>query len=163
MKVESIFNLEKIAMQKKAVLQSSESQIPIPELDAVQIPYRHESVYPVSVDDLLRVLENLLNDIDNSRLRNKDMRLEPVESFSRFDDYLLKFEEQLEIYENSIRNLLSASGKSISFYQIISRMESIEAIRYFIALLYLAMKGKVLLEQYDGCVPDGDIKISAII
>jgi segregation and condensation protein A len=163
MKVESIFNLEKIAMQKKAVIQSSDSQIPIPELDAVQIPYRHESMYPVSVDDLLRVLENLLNDIDNSRLKNKDMRLEPLESFGSFDDYLLKFEEQLDIYENSITNLLSASGISISFYEIISRMESIEAIRYFIALLYLAMKGKVLLEQYDGCIPDGDIKISAII
>jgi segregation and condensation protein A len=162
LKVESIFNLEKIAMQKKEVLQNYEAQTPIPELNGLQIPYRHESMYPVSVEDLLTVLENLLQEIDNSRLKNKDMRLEPLESFVNFNDYLLKFEEQLEAYEKSIMSLLCASGKNISFYEIISSKESIEAIRYFIALLYLATKGKVLLEQSDGFIHDGDIKISAI-
>jgi segregation and condensation protein A len=162
LKVETIFNLEKIAMQKKEIEPNYELHAPIPELNAMQIPYRHESMYPVSVDDLLRVLENLLHEIDNSRIKNKDMRLEPVESFVNLNDYLLKFEEQLQVYENSIMNLLDARGAECSFNQIISKMETIEAIRYFIALLYLATKRRVLLKQSDVTITDADIKISAV-
>ena len=161
LKVETIFNLEKIAMQKKELVRNDKAETPIPELNALQIPYRNESLYPVSVDDLLRVLENLLHEIGNSRIKNKDMRIEPLESFVNFDDYLLKFEQQLEAYENSIIKLLDASGKECSFNEITSKMGAIEAVRYFIAVLYLATKGRVLLEQDDGINLDGDIKISA--
>jgi chromatin segregation and condensation protein Rec8/ScpA/Scc1 (kleisin family) len=36
-------------------------------------------------------------------------------------------------------------------------MESLEVARYFIALLYLATKGKILLEQIE---ESGDVKIT---
>src|SRR3990167_2617711 len=60
MKVESIFALQKAAMEKKpdrksTRLNSSHSQI----------SYRHESTYPVTLDELLGQLENLIGSIAN--------------------------------------------------------------------------------------------------
>ena len=48
MKVESIFALQKAAMEKKPMHQRTDIDI-----ELIDIPYRHESTYPVSLDDLL--------------------------------------------------------------------------------------------------------------
>ena len=48
MKVESIFALQKAAMEKKPMHQRTDVDI-----ELIDIPYRHESTYPVSLDDLL--------------------------------------------------------------------------------------------------------------
>ena len=49
MKVESIFALQKAAMEKKPLINRRDVDI-----DILDIPYRHESTYPVSLDELLR-------------------------------------------------------------------------------------------------------------
>ena len=51
MKVESIFALQKAAMEKKPLLNRRDVDI-----DILDIPYRHESTYPVSLDELLDYL-----------------------------------------------------------------------------------------------------------
>src|ERR671931_2298624 len=50
LKVESIFRLEKIAMQRKRLVEDHRSQQPIPDLNPVEIPFRIESTYPVSLE-----------------------------------------------------------------------------------------------------------------
>ena len=146
LKVESIFRLEKIAMQRKGVDEHQQYQS-IPDLNPVEIPFRIESTYPVSLEDLLQVLENMISELANPKPKKKQLDLEPVESFD-FDQYLIKFEHILQRYEDMIFDIVSADGEAI-FKILVAKMESIEIVRCFIAVLYLAMKGKIDLVQIE--------------
>jgi segregation and condensation protein A len=145
LKVESIFRLEKIAMQRKGV---DEHQLQsVPDLNPVEIPFRIESTYPVSLEELLHVLENMISELANPKPKKKQLNLEPVETFD-FDQYLIKFEHILQRYEDMIFDIVTADGEAI-FNILVAKMEPIEIVRCFIAVLYLAMKGKVNLEQIE--------------
>ena len=146
LKVESIFRLEKIAMQRKAVDEHQQYQS-IPDLNPVEIPFRIESTYPVSLEELLQVLENMISELANPKPKKKQLDLEPVETFD-FDQYLIKFEHILQRYEDMIFDIVSADGEAI-FQILVAKMEPIEIVRCFIAVLYLAMKGKVDLVQIE--------------
>jgi segregation and condensation protein A len=146
LKVESIFRLEKIAMQKEGV-EISQPLKAIPQLNPIEIPYRIEPTYPVSLEDLLRVLENMIFELANPRPKRKQIELEPVQTFN-FDQYLLKFEQILEEYENMILDIVRADG-SIMFKTLVKKMELIDVVRCFIAILYLAMKEKINLESIE--------------
>ena len=146
LKVESIFRLEKIAMQRKGVDEHQQYQS-IPDLNPVEIPFRIESTYPVSLEDLLQVLENMISELANPKPKKKQLDLEPVESFD-FDQYLIKFEHILQRYEDMIFDIVSADGEAI-FKILVAKMEPIEIVRCFIAVLYLAMKGKIDLVQIE--------------
>jgi len=146
LKVESIFALEKIAMQRKG-LDDPNSQQPVPQLNPVELPFRIESTYPVSVDELLHMLENMIMELANPRPRKKQLELEPVQTFD-FDQYLVKFEQIIQGYEDMIFDIVSADGLLL-FKTLVAKMEPVEMARCFIAMLYLAMKGKVKLDQPD--------------
>jgi segregation and condensation protein A len=156
LKVESIFALEKIAMQRKG-LDDSNSQQPVPQLNPVELPFRIESTYPVSVDELLHMLENMIMELANPRPRKKQLELEPVQTFD-FDQYLVKFEQIIQGYEDMIFDIVSADGLLL-FKTLVAKMEPVEMARCFIAMLYLAMKGKVELDQPD---ESDDVKITLI-
>jgi segregation and condensation protein A len=151
LKVESIFALEKIAMQKKGLNdpsndQQQQQQLPIPELNPIELPFRFEATYPVSVEDLLSMLENMIMELANPRSKKKkqELELEPVETFN-FDQYLIKFEKIIEDYEDMIYDIVTADGV-LMFKALVAKMESVEMARCFIAMLYLAMKGKINLD-----------------
>jgi segregation and condensation protein A len=146
LKVESIFRLEKIAMQRKGVDEHQPHQS-VPDLNPVEIPFRIESTYPVSLEELLHVLENMISELANPKPKKKQLNLEPVEIFD-FNQYLIKFEHILQRYEDMIFDIVSADGEAI-FKILVAKMEPIEIVRCFIAVLYLAMKGKVNLEQIE--------------
>ncbi|MFQ5921051.1 MAG: chromosome segregation protein ScpA [Nitrososphaerales archaeon] len=145
-KVESIFALERIAMQRKSVRDRSI----IENLNVLEMPYRFEATYPVSLEELLAVLEGMLQHIANPR--HKELEIEPVES-SELDKYLMRFEELLEKYKNTLFERVSRA-KTLLLGKFVRGMEPVEAARYFIAMLYLAMHGRVNLEQ-----TEDDIKI----
>lgn len=155
LKVESIFALEKIAMQRKGI--EDPNQLPIPQLNPVELPFRIESTYPVSVEDLLHMLENMIMELANPRPRKKQVELEPVQGFD-FDQYLVKFEQVIQRYEDMIMDIVSADG-TVMFKALAEKAEQVEVARYFIAMLYLAMKGKVELEQHEG---SDDVKITFV-
>lgn len=155
LKVESIFRLEKIAMQRKGLDDDHRLEQPIPDLNAVEIPFRIESTYPVSLEDLLSVLENMISELANPRQKKKQLRLEPVETFN-FDQYLVKFEQILQRYEDMIFDIINADGMAM-FKMLVKKMEPIEVVRYFIAMLYLAMQGRVDLEEIESLE---DVKIT---
>ena len=148
LKVESIFVLEKIAMQKKGLNDSTndQQQLPIPQLNPIELPFRIEPTYPVSVEDLLHMLENMIMELANprSKRRKQELELEPVETFN-FDQYLIKFEKIIEDYENMIYDIVAADGM-LMFKTLVNKMESVEIARCFIAMLYLAMKRKIMLD-----------------
>ncbi|MDP8888158.1 MAG: chromosome segregation protein ScpA [Thermoproteota archaeon] len=151
LKVESIFVLEKIAMQKKGLNdptndQQQQQQLPIPQLNPIELPFRIEPTYPVSVEDLLHMLENMIIELTNPRSKRKkqELELEPVETFN-FDQYLIKFEKIIQDYEDMIYDIVAADG-ILMFKTLVNKLEPVEMARCFIAMLYLAMKLKIKLD-----------------
>ena len=53
-------------MQRKELDDDPQLQQPIPDLSAIEIPFRIESTYPVSLEDLLHVLENMISELGKS-------------------------------------------------------------------------------------------------
>ena len=151
LKVESIFVLEKIAMQKKGLndpnKEEEEQQLPIPQLNPIELPFRIESTYPVSVEDLLHMLENMIMELANprSKRRKQEIELEPVETFD-FDQYLIKFEKIIQDYEDMIFDIVAADG-ILMFKTLVNKLGPVEMARCFIAMLYLAMKQKIKLDH----------------
>jgi segregation and condensation protein A len=145
LKVESILQLEKISKTKKGI--EVVDIKPIPNLKPIEIPFRIEPTYPVTLEELLHVLENMINALANPRPRRNQLNLESVETFN-FDEYLMKFEKILQSYEDMIFDIVTAD-KTVEFKNLTLKMNQIEIVRCFIALLYLAMKRKIFLEQKD--------------
>jgi len=151
LKVESIFALEKIAMQKRGLNEPTNDQklqLPIPQLNSIELPFRIEPTYPVSVEDLLQMLENMIMELANPRSKRKkqELELEPVETFD-FDQYLIKFEKIIQDYEDMIYDIVAADG-ILFFKTLVNKMEPVEMARCFIAMLYLAMKSKITVDHH---------------
>ncbi|MBI2006846.1 MAG: chromosome segregation protein ScpA [Nitrosopumilales archaeon] len=151
MKVESIFALQKAAMETKPLRQRSDVNI-----ELLQIPYRHESTYPVTLDELLGLLENLIGSIANPRSRRGgQMSFEPLEA-PDFKDYFISLENLIGKYQELIVSKISPTGSGL-LRNIVADLDPIDAIRCFFAILFLARDQKVELEQIDE-----DIKITMI-
>ena len=148
MKVESIFALQKAAMDKKPSFQRTDVDI-----ELIDIPYRHESTYPVSLDDLLGLLQNLIGTIANPQSRrNKKLDIEPIEA-PDFQEYFISLESIIGKYEELIMKKI-ASKKFGLLQEIIAELDQVDSIRCFFAALFLARDQKVDLEQQND-----DIKI----
>ena len=141
MKVESIFALQKAAMEKKPLTNRRDVDI-----DILDIPYRHESTYPVSLDELLELLENLIGSIANPRSRRKgQLDFGPTEP-PDFKDYFVSFENIVEKYEALITRKITSTGSGL-LKEIVIDLDSLDSIRCFFAVLFLAQKQKVELAQ----------------
>ena len=149
MKVESIFALQKAAMEKKSMCQRTDVDI-----DLINIPYRHESTYPVSLDDLLGLLQNLIGTIANPQSRrNRQVEIEPIEA-PDFQEYFISLESIIGKYENLVMKKISSKGFGL-LQDIIVDLDEVDSIRCFFAILFLARDQKVDLEQIED-----DIKIT---
>ncbi len=148
MKVESIFALQKAAMEKKPLRQKTNVDI-----EVIDIPYRHESTYPVSLDDLLGLLQNLIGTIANPQSRrNKQLQIEPIEA-PDFQEFFISLESIIGKYEDLIMKKIAITGFGL-LQDIISELDQVDSIRCFFAALFLARDQKVDLEQVEE-----DIKI----
>ena len=148
MKVESIFALQKAAMDKKPSFQRTDVDI-----ELIDIPYRHESTYPVSLDDLLGLLQNLIGTIANPQSRrNNKLDIEPIEA-PDFQEFFISLESIIGKYEDLIMKKIAGTGFGL-LQDIIAELDQVDSIRCFFAALFLARDQKVDLEQQDD-----DIKI----
>jgi len=148
MKVESIFALQKAAMDKKPRFQRTDVDI-----ELIDIPYRHESTYPVSLDDLLGLLQNLIGTIANPQSRrNSKLNIEPIEA-PDFQEFFISLESIIGKYEDLIMKKIADTGFGL-LQDIIAELDQVDSIRCFFAALFLARDQKVDLEQQND-----DIKI----
>jgi segregation and condensation protein A len=151
MKVESIFALQRAAMEKKPIRQRTDVDI-----ELIDIPYRHESTYPVSLDDLLGLLQNLIGSIANPQSRrNNRLDIEPLEA-PDFQEYFISLENIIGKYEDLIIKKISKQGFGM-LQNIISDLDATDSIRCFFAILFLARDEKIDIEQIED-----DIKITLI-
>jgi len=145
LKVESIFRLDKIANQRNEnnteKEKKDEEKVPIPEISTLTLPFRKETSYPVSIDDLLLILENMITELTNPSVRKKTIDLEPIVTID-FQDYLIKFEKVIEEYELKLFEKISVV-KEMIFNDFVFDMNELDIARYFIAMLYLAMRNKI--------------------
>ena len=145
LKVESIFRLDKIANQRNEnnteKEKKDEEKVPIPEISTLTLPFRKETSYPVSIDDLLLILENMITELTNPTVRKKTIDLEPIVTID-FQDYLIKFEKVIEEYELKLFEKISVV-KEMIFNDFVFDMNELDIARYFIAMLYLAMRNKI--------------------
>ena len=148
MKVESIFALQKAAMDKKPSFQRTDVDI-----ELIDIPYRHESTYPVSLDDLLGLLQNLIGTIANPQSRrNKKFDIEPIVA-PNFQEFFISLESIIGKYEDLIMKKIEDTGFGL-LQETIAELDQVDSIRCFFAALFLARDQKVDLEQQND-----DIKI----
>ena len=151
MKVESIFALQRAAMEKKPMRQRTDVDIQL-----IDIPFRHESTYPVSLDDLLGLLQNLIGTIANPQSRrNRRLEIEPIE-VPDFQEYFISLKSIIGKYEDLVMKKISSKGFGL-LQDIIVELDEIDSIRCFFAILFLARDQKVDLEQVEE-----DIKITVI-
>ncbi len=151
MKVESIFALQRAAMEKKPMYQRTDVDI-----ELIDIPFRHESTYPVSLDDLLGLLQNLIGTIANPQSRrNRRLDIEPIEA-PDFQEYFISLESIIGKYEDLVMKKISSKGFGL-LQDIIVELDEIDSIRCFFAILFLARDQKADLEQVED-----DIKITVI-
>ena len=122
----------------------------------LDIPYRHESTYPVSLTELLDLLENLIGTIANPReRRGNQLKFEPIE-VPDFKKYFNSLENIIGQYEDLVLNKLQTSG-TILLKNIIKDLDTTDSIRCFFATLFLARDEKVdLLQEED------DIRVTLI-
>ena len=130
LKVESIFALQKAAMERKPMTQRRDVDIQM-----VEIPYRHESTYAVSLDELLDMLENLIGTIANPKIRKTKLNFEPVEA-PDFKKYFNSLENIIGQYQDLILGKIQVNGYSF-LNEITSDLNAIDSIRCFFAILFL--------------------------
>ena len=141
LKVENIFALQKAAMENKPMKQRSDIDIQM-----LDIPYRHESTYPVSLDELLDMLENLIGTIANPReRRSNQLKFDPVEA-PDFKKYFNNLENIIGQYQDLILKKLEPDGTTF-LASITKDLDTTDSIRCFFAILFLARDEKVDLLQ----------------
>ncbi|MEM3064385.1 MAG: chromosome segregation protein ScpA [Candidatus Nitrosotenuis sp.] len=151
MKVERIFALQKAAMEKKPLRERADLDIQL-----LNIPYRHEATYPVTLEELLDLLENLIGTIANPRSRRgSQLKFEPVE-VPDFKDYFVSLENIIGKYEELILRKIEPQGFGY-LQSIIADLDTTDSIRCFFAILFLARDQKVDLVQ-----EGDDIKITIL-
>ncbi|MDA0756185.1 MAG: chromosome segregation protein ScpA [Crenarchaeota archaeon] len=153
LKVESIFALQKAAMEKKPLRQRTDVDI-----DILEFPYRHESTYPVSLDELLDLLENLIGTIANPRERKGNkLRFEPIEP-PDFKKIFNNLENIIGEYQNLVLRKLEANG-SLLLEKIVEDLDTTDSIRCFFAVLFLARDEKIDILQEEG---EEEIRVTII-
>jgi len=118
------------------------------DIDFLDIQYRHESTYSVSLDELLDLLENLIGSIANPRSRrNRQLDFEAIHP-PDFKEYFVPFENLVVKYQSLIIRKIRGTGSGL-LKQIVADLDSLDSIRSIFAVFFLARDQKVELEQID--------------
>ena len=143
MKVERIFALHREAMEKAPVVDR-------PEVDIAMIgmPYRHEPTRPVTLGELLSILEGLIATIANPKTKHGTLEIETEEEPS-FEENFVALENIIGKYEGLILSKLGEDGARGTglLGAMTASLDDIDAIRCFFAALFLARDERVDLAQ----------------
>ena len=144
LKVESISALHKAAMAPK----NSPIRRQDVDIEMIGIPYRHEPTYPVTFDDLLGLLQDLIGTMANPKTRGRSRKplIQDLAQPPVFENYLLSLETVIGQYRDMIMRKIEDVGHGI-LQDITENLDALDSVRCFFAALFLARDGVVDLEQ----------------
>ena len=120
----------------------------------LSFPLRYEST-TTSVEEVIKGLLEVLT-AERMLPASAQMALRTPEVFEQVDDFFVKIEENIKAF---LQRLLAEAGSTrtkLSFLALLGKGDSLEAVRMFIMLLFLAVEGRVGLAQ---SLEFGDIEI----
>jgi segregation and condensation protein A len=144
MKVESLFLFEKIQVKRRVF-----SRIEPPRI--INLPYRYE-LSTTSLDDLVEVLENILEDMMSKKEEKKPSVIES-EPVLEVDTFSVQIQKSLKEFKRNIINILKYK-KEIIFSEYVKGLDTISTLRSLLLFLFTANDGVVTLIQ-----DDDDIRI----
>lgn len=136
-KVETFFIFEKLRAAR-----------PTPDLgdppEIIALPFRYE-LYSTEFAELLDVLRSVIEDAISTK-EPEIPKLQQVEPTVNIDDYFVRIQEMLEPFRLRIIETLRNAGETL-FSKITLGLSNLDAARTFVLLLFLAMEGRIILEQ----------------
>jgi len=149
-----------LRMKSELLLKLEEPPKPPPEkpTDYVPPPLAFPIRYQSTTTSLDEVLKGILEVLNAERLLPKGLSQLATRTpavFEQADDWFVKIEEEINAFHSQ---LLKANirGSTLSFLDLLGKGDTVQAVRMFIMLLFLAVEGKVGLNQLEEF---GDIEI----
>lgn len=117
-------------------------------------PIRYQST-TTSLEEVLRGILDVLRAERMLPFSTAQLLTRTPAVFEEVDDFLVRIEENIKAFFGRLQRE-SARGGRLSFLRLLGNGDALEAVRMFIMLLFLAVEGKVGLQQD---VEFGDIGI----
>lgn len=149
-----------LRMKSELVLKMEEPAKPPPErpTDFVPPPLAFPIRYQSTTTSLEEVLKGILDVLRAEKMlpaATAQLVTRTPAVFEQADEFLVNIEENIKaLFQRLLRE--SVHGERLSFLRLLGQGDELEAVRMFIMLLFLAVEGKVGLQQDEEF---GDIQI----
>ncbi len=147
MKSELVLKMEE---PRKPPLERPTDYVPPP----LAFPIRYQST-TTSLDEVLRGILDVLKAERMLPPSTSQLVTRTPAVFEQVDDWWVRIEEEIKTFLARLSRETGPSG-SLSFLDLLGKGDAVEAVRMFIMLLFLAVEGKVGLQQSEEF---GDIQI----
>ena len=137
LKVEHLFYEE-----KRRIIVKREADISAP-VSPLYMPFRVD-IHTSDIDELLEAFEALLLEMEKEERKERPPVIRSYEEFPVFNQE--SFLKMLRPIEEYILDILDREAE-ISFQKLVKDKDILEVVRYFLVLLYLAQRGRVVLVQ----------------
>jgi chromatin segregation and condensation protein Rec8/ScpA/Scc1 (kleisin family) len=111
---------------------------------ALPMPIRFEYT-STSISEVLKALEEVLES-ERLALMEKKPLLTPPAILEHLDEFMMNIEKRIEEFYSNLVNMARRIGP-ISFLNLAGSRPFLDVVRDFIILLFLAIQGKVALQQ----------------
>ena len=149
-----------LRMKSELLLKMEEPRKPPLErpTDFVPPPLAFPIRYQSTTTSLEEVLKGILDVLKSERMlpaATSQLVTRTPAVFEQADDWLVRIEEEIKTFLQRLLREATSNGR-LSFVRLLGKGDAVEAVRMFIMLLFLAMEGKIGLEQNEEF---GDIQI----
>jgi len=150
-----------LRMKSEMLLKLEERPKPPPErpTDYVPPPLAFPIRYQSTTTSLDEVLKGILEVLNAERLLPTGLSQLATRTpavFEQADDWFVKIEEEIKSFYDQLLKATTRSSGTLSFLDLLGKGDVVQAVRMFIMLLFLAVEGKVGLNQLEEF---GDIEI----
>ncbi|MDP6640881.1 MAG: hypothetical protein QF381_00355 [Nitrososphaerales archaeon] len=138
LKVESLFLFEKLKIKRRIT-----DRLDPPQM--LEIPYRYE-LSTTNLDDLVSTLESILDEMISQQIKKPKTSVIEVEPIIEVDIFSVQIQKALKELKRDIGNLLREK-KRILFSEYVMNMNTLDRVRTFLLLLFIANDGLIRIIQ----------------